>query len=148
MRRFPPWMLISILVSTAVRAGDINIGTIFVSGDVVNFESGHETSHRELSRSQLQALSLLLGLHRSDWHGITADASKEPGSFQLILKDNDGKDAFISVIGLADGQYHLRFVSSDKWSYRSFGGVVKYRAATRTFSDKEFVVLQKILGTN
>ena len=146
MRRLWTWALISIVVSAWAQAGDINIGTPLVSGEVARFDSGQDASRRELSRGQLQALTLWLGLHRSDWRGMSAKASNEPSSLQLNLKDKDGKATSIDVIALTDGSHYLRLISSDKWSYQSFGGLVKSAAAARPLSDKELVMLQKILG--
>jgi hypothetical protein len=140
-------MLISIAVSASAQAGDINIETPLVSGDVAKFDIGKETSPRELSRGQLQALSLWLELHRSNWHGMSTEGSSEPRSLQLNLKDKEGKAVSIGVIAGADGRHYLCLISSDKWSYRSFGGLLKSRAAARPVSDRELVVLQKILGT-
>jgi hypothetical protein len=74
--------------------------------------------------------------------------SDEPVPQQLKLMDSDGKTASIDVIERRDGSRYLRLVSSDKWSYRSFGGLVKSRAATRPFSDREFEALQRLLGMN
>ena len=79
---------------------------------------------------------------------MTAGASDEPVPLQLKLMDNDGKTASIDVIVRVDGSYYLRFVSSDKWSYRSFLGLVKAWAATRPLSDREFEALQRLLGMN
>jgi hypothetical protein len=75
-------------------------------------------------------------------------ASDEPVPQQLKLIDNDGKTASIDVIERRDGSYYLRLVSSDKWSYRSFGGLIKSWAATRPLSDREFEALQRLLGLN
>jgi hypothetical protein len=147
MRRWSKWTLISLLVSASAQAGDIDIGTPFVAGDATKFGGGTETSSRELSRVQLQALSLWLELHRSNWHGMSTEAPNEPSSLQLNLKDKDGKAVSIRVIVGTDGNRYLCLMSSDKWPYRSFGGLVKSRAAARPVSDRELVVLQKILGT-
>jgi hypothetical protein len=147
MRRLSKWVvLVSIVFGGFAQAGDINIGTPLVSGEVATFESGQKTSHRELSRGQLQALSIWLGGHRSEWHGMATEATNEASALQLNLKDNDGKMASISIVEQADGRHYLRLMSADTWSYRSFGGLVKSRAATRPLSDKEFAILQKILG--
>lgn len=147
MRRLSKWALISLVVSVSALASDINIGTSWASGDVTTFESGQEKGHKELSRGQLQMLSHWFDRHRSEWHGMTTEASDEPIPLQLKLKDNDGKTASIGVIARTDGSHYLRFVSSGKWSFKSFGGLVKSSAATRSLSDKEFAALQKILGT-
>jgi hypothetical protein len=146
MRRLSKCALISIAVSASAQAGDINIGTPLVSGDVAKFDIGKETNPRELSRGQLQALSLWLELHRSNWHGTRSEGSSEPRSLQLNLKDREGKAVSIGVIAGANGHHYLCLISSDKWSYRSFGGLVKSRAAARPVSDRELVMLQKILG--
>jgi hypothetical protein len=147
MSRLSKWMLITVAVSASAQAGDISVGTPFVSGDVAKFDIGKEANPRELSRGQLQALSLWLELHRSNWHGMSTEGSSEPRSLQLNLKDKEGKAVSIGVIAGADGHHYLCLISSDKWSYRSFGGLVKSRVAARPVSDRELVVLQKILGT-
>jgi len=147
MRRLSQWALLSLVVGVSAQASDINIGIPLVSGDVTTFESGQEKSHKELSRAQLQMLSHWFDRHRSEWHGMTTEASNEPIPLQLKLKDNDGKIASIGVIAQSDGSHYLRFGSSGKWAFKAYGGLVKSSAATRPLSDKEFVALQKILGT-
>jgi hypothetical protein len=139
MRRLTKLALLSLVVGVSAQASDINIGTSLVSGDVTTFErSGREKGHRDLSRGQLQMLSHRFDRHRSEWHGMTPEASDEPIPLQLKLKDNDGKTASIGVIARADGSHYLRFVSSGKWSFKSFGGLVKSAAATRPLSDKNW----------
>ena len=147
MRRLTKLALLSLVVGVSAQASDINIGTSLVSGDVTTFESGQEKGHKELSRGQLQMLSHWFDRHRSEWHGMTTEASNESIPLQLKLKDNDGKIASIGVIAQTDGSHYLRFVSSGKWSFKSFGGLVKSAGATRPLSDKEFAALQKILST-
>ncbi len=46
--------------------------------------------------------------------------------------------------GLRGGYLHL--MSSDTWSYKSFGGLVKAAAAAQPLSDDEWALLEKILG--
>jgi hypothetical protein len=146
MSRLSKWALISMMVSASAQASNINIGASLVSGSVTTFESRQAKSHKDLSRGQLQMLSHWLERHRSEWHGMTAEASDEPIPLQLKLIDNDGKTASIDVVARMDGSYYLRLVSSDKWSYRSFGGLVKSWAATRPLSDREYEALQRLLG--
>ena len=146
MRMWSKWSLLLIVVSAPAQAGDINIGTTLASGDVMKAAAGQELSHKDLSRGQLQALTLWFGLHRSGWHGMSTTASNEVSSLQFNLKDTEGKAATIDVVAQADGGYHLRFISADKWSYRSFRGLVKYKAAAQPLSDEELLILKKILG--
>ncbi len=147
MRRLTKWTLLSLTIAASAHASDINIGTSLVSGDVTIFESGQEKGHNELSRGQLQLLAHWFDRHRSEWREMTTEASDEPIPLQLQLKENDGKIASIRVIERNDGSHYLRFMSSGKWSFKSFGGLVKASAATRPLSDKEFAALQRILGT-
>src|SRR5271165_5931668 len=72
MRTWSKWSLLLIVASTAAHAGDINIGTTLASGDVTRAAASQESSRKELSRGQLQALTLWMGLHRSGWHGVDA----------------------------------------------------------------------------
>ncbi len=147
MRRLSKCALISLVVGVSAQASDINIGTSLISGDVTAVETGQQKGHKELSQGQLQMLSHWLDRHRSEWHGMTTEASDEPIPLQLKLKDNDGKISSLGVIERTDGSHYLRFVSSGKWSFKSFGGLLKSSGATRPLSDKEFAALQKILGT-
>jgi hypothetical protein len=148
MRQLSAWALTSLIASASAQAGDINIGTVLVSGDVSKFDGGgRATSPRELSQAQLQALSVWLTLNRASWHGMKTETPDEPTAWQLNLRDKDGKAVLISVIMGTGGHHYLCLISSDKWSYRSFGGLVKSRAASRPVSDRELAVLRKILGT-
>ena len=146
MIRLSKWTLMALVIGVPAWASDINIGAFLVSGDWTFFESGKEKTHKELSRGQLQLLSHWFDRHRTEWHGMTTEAPDEPTSLQLKLKDADGKIASVAVSARADGSHFLRFVSTGKWSFSSFGGLVKSGAATRALSDKEFATLQKILG--
>ncbi len=148
MRTWSKWSLLLIVASTAAQAGDINIGTTLASGNVTQAAAGQESSRKELSRGQLQALTLWMGLHRSGWHGVGAQASNEVSSLQFNLKDNEGKAATIDVLVQADGGCYLRFISADKWSYRTLRGLVKYRAAAQPLSDEDLLILKKILGVS
>ncbi len=147
MRRLSKCALLSLVVGVSAQASDINIGTSLVAGDVTTFDGGQENGHKELSRGQLLVLSNWFDRHRSGWHAMTTEAAGEPMPLQLKLKDNGGRIATVGVIARTDGSHYLRFVSSDKWSFRSFGGLVKSWAATRPLSDREFGVLKKTLGT-
>lgn len=147
MRRQTKLMLLSLMIGFSAHASDINIGTSLVAGNVTIFESGQEKGHKDLSRGQLQMLAHWFDRHRSEWRAMTTEASDEPIPLQLQLKENDGKISFIGLIARTDGSHYLRFMSSGKWSFKSFGGLVKSSAATRPLSDKEFAVLQRILGT-
>jgi hypothetical protein len=145
MTRRMNWALILVVMSAAAQAGDINVKTPLVSGDVERFQDRQETSRRELSRGELQTLSHWLEIHRAEWHAMT-EASNETISMRFDLKGNDGNEASISVIAQTNGNYYLQLVSSTGWSYRSFGGFIKSRAASRPLSDKELAVMQKMFG--
>jgi hypothetical protein len=136
----------SILVSGPALAG-IEISTPLVSGDVATFEKRHETSRRDLSHAQVEALSRWLGLHMSGWHGMITESSSEPVSLQFSLRDADRKTGALAVVASAHGGYYLQFTSSSqKWSYRSLGGLFKSWAATRALSPDELNQLQRTVG--
>jgi hypothetical protein len=126
----------SIVVSGTALAG-IDIGLPLISGEVATLEARHETSRKELSQTQLQALSHWLGLHKSGWHGMVTEATSEPAVLRISLKDANGRTGSIAVLQNAHGGHYLRFVSSsEKWSYRSFGGLFK-SWATHALSAEE-----------
>jgi hypothetical protein len=64
---------------------------------------------------------------------------------QLSLKHADGKHTFVSVIVQANGDRYLRLTSSDKWAYRSLGGIFKSSAAALPISDQDFTTLRNLL---
>jgi hypothetical protein len=146
MRAGSTWMLILIFMSATASAGELNFRTPVVSGSVTLLEGGGETHPRELSRGQLQALTLWLGLHRSAWHGISTPASNGKRLLQLGLKGAEGKSATIEVVAKAQGGVLLRLTSSEKWSYGSFWGLIKSAAAAQSLSDEEWAVLKRVLG--
>ena len=118
MRMLWKWPLILLVFSSSAQAGDINLGTPLISGSVAQFDGGRETSRRDLSRGQLQALTLWLGLHRSKWRGMNTTASSERSSLQLNLKDNEGKGAAIDVIARPDGGLYLRLIIRGSRTFR------------------------------
>ncbi len=146
VRWWPTRLLILIIVGASVQAGELNFGSPLVFGEVAKFEGGRETSVRKLSRGQLQALTLWLGLHRSAWRGISTPASNAQRLLRLNLKDAGGKSASLDAIVRAEGGVYLHLMSSDTWSYKSFGGLVKAAAAAQPLSDDEWALLEKILG--
>lgn len=146
MRLGPKWSLILIFMSATAPAGELNFGTPVVSADVAQVEGGSETHPRELSRGQLQGLTLWLGLHRSAWRGVSTPASNGQRLLQLNLKDAAGKSASIDVVAKAEGGVILRLTSSDTWSYASYWGLIKSAVAAQPLSDEELVVLKKVLG--
>lgn len=146
MRVGPKWPLILIFMSATASAGELNFRTPVVSGDVTQLEGGSETHPRDLSRGQLQGLTLWLGLHRSAWRGISTPASSEQRLLRLNLINAEGKSATIEVVAKAQGGVLLRLTSSDKWCYESFWGLIKYAAAAQPLSAEELAVLKKVLG--
>jgi hypothetical protein len=146
VRKWSKWLLILILASGSAPAGELNFGTPVVFGDVVRFEAGGETRPRELSRGQLQGLTLWLGLHRSAWRGLRRPAPNAKRLLRLNLKDAAGESASMDVIAQAGSGVVLRLIRSDTWSYKSFWGLVKSAAAAQPLSDDELAVLKKILG--
>ncbi len=143
MNRISNLATASIVVSCSALAG-ISIGTPLVSGDVATLENRHETSHRELSQAQLRALSQWLRQHKSGWHGMITEATNQPRPVQFSIKDAAGKTGSIAVVARADGSHYLQFISSsEKWSYRSLGGLFKSWAATRELSSEELNQLRQ-----
>jgi hypothetical protein len=146
MRMWPKWPLILILMSAPAPAGVLNFGTPVISGDVAQFDGARAMSPRVLSRGQLQGLTLWLGLHRSAWRGTGASAPGGQHLLRLNLKDAEGKSASVDVVAKARGGAVLRLTSSDTWSYKSFGGLLKSAAAAQSLSDEDLAVLEKVLG--
>lgn len=133
----------SIVVSGSAVAG-IEIGSPLVSGDVATLEHRHEASRKELSQTELQALSQWLALHKSGWHGMITESSSEPTALQFSLKHWHAKTGSMAVVARIPGGYYLQFIStSEKWSYQSFGGLFKAWAATRPLSPED---LSQLLG--
>jgi hypothetical protein len=146
LEMWPKWSLILIFVSAA-PAGELNFGAPLVSGDVAQFDAGRGSIPRDLSRGQLQGLTLWLGLHRSAWRGSRAPAPNVRPLLRLNLKDAHGASASIDVVAQSGRGVVMRLTRSDTWTYKSFGGLFKSAAATQLLSDKELAVLKKILGT-
>jgi hypothetical protein len=134
-----------IVVSCSALAG-IEFGTPLVSGDVATLEDRHETSRRELSQPQVQALSRWLDRHKSGWHGMITESSSEPRCLQFLLKDADGKLGSIEVVAGVHGDYLQFHSSSEQWSYRSLGGLFKSWAGTRALSLEELNQLEQAVG--
>lgn len=133
----------SIVVNGSAVAG-IEIAAPLIMGDVATFKNRHETSRKQLSQTQLQALSQWLALHKSGWHGMITESSSEPTALQFSLKDWHGKTGSMAVVARIPGGYYLQFIStSEKWSYQSFGGLFKAWAATRPLSPED---LSQLLG--
>jgi hypothetical protein len=143
----PSLIAASIVVSGLALAG-IAIGTPLVQGNVVTFEAGHEATRKELSRTELQALSEWLRLHKSNWHGMLTEAPVgQKSRLDISLKDATGKTGSMAVVARAQGGYYLRFISSsEKWSYQSFGGLFKSWAATRQLSAEDLKQLLRAVG--
>jgi hypothetical protein len=136
--------LVAIALYATAAAGEIEIGTPLISGDV----SGIARSYTDLSSEQIQALSRWLEQHRSGWRGMLTEASSEPIQLQVNLKHRDGAITSVCVIARAGGGQSLRLTGPGTWAYRSFAGIFKSWAATRPLSDQELSVLQKMVGAS
>jgi hypothetical protein len=136
----------AVALSATAAAGDISIGTPLVSGSVETLEERHTTGHTDLSLDQLQALSRWLEQHRSGWQGMVTPATGEPVQLGMHLNHSDGRTTSIALIARARGGYYLRLTGPDKWAYRSFLGIWKSWAATRSLSDQELVALRNLVG--
>jgi hypothetical protein len=63
------------------------------------------------------------------------------------LKDAAGEAGSIAVVMRGDGGHYLQFNSSSQtWTYRSFGGLVKSWAAMRELSAAELDELLQVAG--
>ena len=146
MKRIATLVALSIVVSGSALAG-IAMGTPLVSGEVATLEDRHETSRKDLSQAQLQELSEWLVQHKSGWHEMITGASSEPTVLAFSLKDATGKTGSIAVVVRTNGSHYLRFnSSSQRWSYRSFGGLFKSWAAMRALSAGELDQLLRMAG--
>jgi hypothetical protein len=83
--------------------------------------------------------------HRTGWHGMMTEAASEPAQLSLSLKDCDGAVTSISVIERANGSRYLRVLGPEPWTYESFLGLSKSRAATRPVSNQELTALEQIV---
>lgn len=145
MKRVTMLAAVFIIVSCPALAG-IEFGTPLVSGDVATLEGRYETSRRELSQPQVQALSGWLDRHKSGWHGMITESTSEPRCLQFLLKDADGKLGSIEVVAGVHGDYLQFHSSSEKWSYRSLGGLFKSWAGMRALSLEELSQLEQVVG--
>lgn len=137
--------VVSLVVSGLALAG-IEIGAPLVSGQVATFQDRHETRRTPLSQAELQALSQWLEMHRHGWHGMLTEATSEPPVLAIDLKDANGRTGSITVVAGLHGNY-LHFVSSsEKWSYRSFGGFVRAWAGNRELRPDDLLQLQRAVG--
>jgi hypothetical protein len=135
-------------LATPVFAGSIILDTPVVSGDAITFQDQHEPTHRELSRTQLQAISAWLSWNRQGWFGAKREVPGEPLQILLNLKHADGTSSTLSVVSDAGHKHHLVFINQGAAAaYRTWFGVVKAPAATRPLADYELEALQRILGS-
>ncbi len=134
-------------VATPVLAGSIILEAPVVSADAITFQDQREPTHRELSRTQLQAISAWLSWNREGWFGAKRELSAEPVQIQLNLKHGDGTSSTLSVVSDARSKHHLVFINQGAPAYRTWFGMVKAPAATRPLADYELAALQKILGS-
>jgi hypothetical protein len=137
--------LVVMLFVESAMAGSIEIGLPLVSGDISNFENRQRES-LDLSAAQLQAMSHWLEQHKSGWQEIVMPATNEPIQLEVNLKHSDGGITSMCVIAQADGRHYLRVIGPGTWAYRSFAGIFKSWAATRSLSDQELTALLKILS--
>jgi hypothetical protein len=134
-------------LATPVLAGSIILDTPVVSGDAITFQDQREPTHRELSRTQLQAISAWLSWNRQGWFGAKREVRGEPVQILLNLKHADGTSSTLSVVSDAGHKHHLVFINQGAAAYRTWFGVVKAPAATRPLADYELEALQRILGS-
>ena len=147
MKRLPLLGLAVVLALSATAwAGSIDTGTPLISGNVETFENRHSTARTDLSEHQLQALSRWLEQHRSGWQGMITPTTGEPAQLGVSLSHSDGSTTSMSVIARASGGYYLRLTGPHKWAYRSFLGIFKSWAATRSLSDQELAALHNLVG--
>ena len=132
-------LAVAALTGPAV-AGSISLGTPLISGEV--------SGHTELSSQQVQALSRWLEQDRTGWQGMITEASIEPIQLAVSLRHSDGGVTSISVIAQAKGGHYVRLIGPGQWAYRSFGGIVKFWAATRPLSDPELAELEPAVGAS
>jgi hypothetical protein len=136
----------SILLSTTALA-EIAIRPYLVSGEVATIENQHATSRTQLSAAQLQALTSWLAGRRSNWRGMLIDATNEPHALEFSLRDGSGNSGSIAVVARHHGGYYLQFLSgSQKWSYRSFGGLIKSWTATQDLSAEDLNQLRRAVS--
>jgi hypothetical protein len=134
-------------VTTPVLAGSIILEAPVVSADAVTFQDAQEPTHRELSRTQVQAISAWLSWNREGWFGSKLTVPSEPVQIQLNLKHGDGTSSILSVVSDAGRKHHLVFVNQGAPAYRTWLGMVKAPAATRPLADYELEALKRILGS-
>lgn len=132
--------LAAVASSGIATAGSISLGAPLISGDV--------TGSTELSPQQLQALSQWLEQHRSGWQGMITEASIEPIQLAISLRHSDGAVTSMFIIAQANGGHYLRLTGPGQWAYRSFGGILRSWAATRTLSEPELTQLETAVGAS
>jgi len=125
------------LWSVVAFAGRIDVGAPFVAGDA---------GQAALSADQLQQLSLWLKQHRTGWNGLLTEQSNEPIQLSIHLEGAQDRATGLVVVLRRDGSHYLRLYGPGQWAYRSFGGLVKYRVASRELTADELAALDKILG--
>jgi hypothetical protein len=132
-------------VATPVLAGSIILEAPVVSAEAITFQDQRESTHKELSRAQLQAIFAWLSWNRQGWFGAKLKVASEPVQVQLSLKHGDGTSSTLSVVSDAGHKHHLVFSNQEGPAYRKWFGMVKAPAATRPLADYELEALQKIL---
>jgi hypothetical protein len=146
MRRLLQMAAMAVL-ATPVFAGSVILGPPVVSADATLFQDQHAPIHRELSRTQLQAISAWLSWNRQGWFGAKREVPGELVQIRLNLKHGDGTSSTLSVISDAGHKHHLVLINQGAPAYQSWFGMLKAPAATRPLADYELEALQKILGS-
>jgi hypothetical protein len=143
-----PWILIC-LTAPAI-AGQIEVGTALVSGEVSTFANEQTSRRAELSPAQLQQLYGWLAQHRSGWQGMNTGPPipGDPIELRLTVAHKDGGVTQISVTRSIDGGHFLLVTGPGKMAYRSLGGFFQSWAATRRLPAAEFAMLQSIVGAS
>ena len=137
---------VSILVSGCALGG-VPLSPPLVCADVAFIENRHEVSRTPLSLAPLQALTLWLEQRKSKWHGMLTEATNEPRALRFSLRDASGDTGSIALVARHDGGYDLQFHSdSQKWSYRSFGGLFGSWAANQSLSTQDLNQLRRAVG--
>jgi hypothetical protein len=148
MRTLFKVLALSMAAATAL-AGSIEFAMPpIISGEVVAFEDQHQTSERELTPTQLQAVAKWLTWNQQGWFATEAKSPSQPVEFQLNLRHSDGTTAAVSVVAEAGGTRHqLYFINNGApSSYYAWFGRFKSRAATRPLAGYELEALKRAVN--
>jgi hypothetical protein len=145
MKRISWLGLMIVAVSATAAAGSIDVGAPLLAGDVVSYENGREIGHRTLSPEPLEQVNHWLEKHRSGWQGMLTEATTEPISLRVDLNHGDGRVTSLTFV-VHNGVRYLRLTGPGTWAYRSFAGLFKFWAATRSLSARELGELKQTVG--